>query len=436
MNGPDAAPSAAKCDGAPRPLIRVVTVHGTGDTSAEREGSKWYQIGSDFMTRLAEQLSALGYDLECIPFLWDGANSALARARAAAALQRELDAASRRGWVHVIGHSHGGNVANDAACRIAWREGRRRRKLASLITVGTPFLRTKVDAVEAGLKWAFAFVVLLGGLSALFASVTAHWSYWPFLAAILLAVPVAYRGLLRMRRARQPKRAYPEITAIRHPNDEAIAFLQHVENLDIKPFPRGSLGRATMPSAEFLGLVVTLLAAIYFAPGALEIARENSVAGSVDFYWTAIVLDTMYSASSFVLAYFAVRLVSLAALDWLSRGWINRTIAGVLKGLALGRDGGIKVGDTSPYSHYYGTQEIILDGDLAQRMSSNSADSTRRLFEKYRSSLFSFGADASNAVIEMARDAMTWDSLIHTTYFDQPEVAEMIAQQIVARERP
>ena len=30
---------------------------------------------------------------------------------------------------------------------------------------------------------------------------------------------------------------------------------------------------------------------------------------------------------------------------------------------------------------------------------------------------------------------MTWDSLIHTTYFDQPEVAELIAEHILAAER-
>jgi hypothetical protein len=54
------------------------------------------------------------------------------------------------------------------------------------------------------------------------------------------------------------------------------------------------------------------------------------------------------------------------------------------------------------------------------------------LFDKYRNSLFSVGADASNAVVEIARDSMTWDSLIHTTYFDQPEVLEMIAEAIAA----
>jgi hypothetical protein len=30
---------------------------------------------------------------------------------------------------------------------------------------------------------------------------------------------------------------------------------------------------------------------------------------------------------------------------------------------------------------------------------------------------------------------MTWDSLIHTTYFDQPEIADMIADYIVTQQR-
>ncbi len=48
-------------------------------------------------------------------------------------------------------------------------------------------------------------------------------------------------------------------------------------------------------------------------------------------------------------------------------------------------------------------------------------------------SLFTVGADTNAPLTNLATDAMTWDSLIHTTYFDQPEVAEMIAAHIVGK---
>jgi hypothetical protein len=56
------------------------------------------------------------------------------------------------------------------------------------------------------------------------------------------------------------------------------------------------------------------------------------------------------------------------------------------------------------------------------------------LLEKYRSRLFSVGADNADAMREIAVDSMTWDSLVHTTYFDQPEITAMLADHIAAEQ--
>ena len=40
------------------------------------------------------------------------------------------------------------------------------------------------------------------------------------------------------------------------------------------------------------------------------------------------------------------------------------------------------------------------------------------------------GSDSNSPLANLANDAMTWTSLIHTTYFDQPEVIDMIADYI------
>ncbi|HEV7689564.1 MAG TPA: hypothetical protein VGO52_02020, partial [Hyphomonadaceae bacterium] len=72
---------------------------------------------------------------------------------------------------------------------------------------------------------------------------------------------------------------------------------------------------------------------------------------------------------------------------------------------------------------------------VAQRMFEASTKATQELFNKYRGSMFAIGVNNSDAVNELATDAMTWDSLIHTTYFVQPEVADMIAGHIAENVR-
>src|SRR5262245_54267398 len=116
--------------------IAIVTVHGTGDTADSADGEKWFQKGSEFVTGLQGQLAANGVESEVHPHLWSGANSASERekgARSLAKLIRQL-AKTYRG-VHVIGHSHGGNVANDAACMLNWSLKKKKPKLASVTTV-------------------------------------------------------------------------------------------------------------------------------------------------------------------------------------------------------------------------------------------------------------------------------------------------------------
>src|SRR5262245_48986627 len=99
----------------------IVTVHGTGDTAEGADGQKWFQRGSQFSQRLLQNLSAQGVEGEIIPHLWSGANSAWDRERGANKLTdliRRLY--SRYDSVHIVGHSHGGNVANDAAVLLKW----------------------------------------------------------------------------------------------------------------------------------------------------------------------------------------------------------------------------------------------------------------------------------------------------------------------------
>src|SRR5689334_6477103 len=159
--------------GAGKPVI--ITVHGTGDTAKGPTGDKWFQNGSVFAGRLKEALGRRGVDAEIIPHLWTGANSANARENGARSLTKRIRQLAKEGRdIHVIGHSHGGNVANDAACMLSWHSKQRKPKLSSVTTVGTPFFRTHVTVSERVGAWAFVImtwlsILVVGGASLLFA---------------------------------------------------------------------------------------------------------------------------------------------------------------------------------------------------------------------------------------------------------------------------
>jgi hypothetical protein len=114
------------------------------------------------------------------------------------------------------------------------------------------------------------------------------------------------------------------------------------------------------------------------------------------------------------------------------RDGLNKAFGGALKSMAFGRDGDVTLSEVSTVSHTHPTDQVILRGQTQAAMQAMAADAAGTLIEKYRWSLLSVGTDPNAALKDLATDAMTWDSLIHTIYFDQPEVVEVIADRIAA----
>lgn len=133
-----------------------------------------------------------------------------------------------------------------------------------------------------------------------------------------------------------------------------------------------------------------------------------------------------------MVAYLTYRAFAALVLELSLRGLLNNTIGGALIAMAFGRDGDHRIDKVSTCSHSYGSQSDILDGEVADRMTANAAEASKRLFDRYRAAVFSVSADETNAINELAKDSMTWESLIHTTYFDQPEVADRIGDYIAS----
>ena len=125
-----------------------ITVPGTGDTEVLADREKWWQTGSPFQTALFDQLG-LAEHPGFTPFSWSGTNSERARRKAARLLIRELRQLDRDGVAfHLIGHSHGGSVIAEAML-IAARRRIRLDSLKSITTIGTPFIEFAFQRIAA-----------------------------------------------------------------------------------------------------------------------------------------------------------------------------------------------------------------------------------------------------------------------------------------------
>ena len=265
----------------------------------------------------------------------------------------------------------------------------------------------------------------------------------PSVIVLIFMFPLALRGIGRIRRAGRKARGDTSLFSIWHPNDEAIAFLMRVEELPIEPFPRWSFLRSSRTSAIVWGIRIVCAFPIagillILAGAGLSAIGASTVIWDMEVAVLGIVLIIYGLAAApivFAVVYILFRIAVALVLELGLRGTLNRSIGGVLKGLAFGRDGDNRIGNVAPCSHYYAAKKAILEGDLANRMLNASSKATQELFNKYRGSMFAVGVNNTDAINQLSTDAMTWDSLIHTTYFDQPEVADMIAGHIAESAR-
>jgi len=444
--------------------IAIVTVHGTGDTAASPDGPKWFQRGSAFTEQLKQRVEREGVDVDIVPHLWSGANSASAREAGAdrlAARIRQLY--NRYDGIHVVGHSHGGNVANDAAVLLKWglRRSERYERFDSLVTVGTPFfnqrtgwMQTLAGVIFLGIAW--GSVIFLPLMAAIFG----YMYFAPstpdertmglgVLVYVAIAAPCVWfmlgmsrQGIRRILRPKPGGKSSTSIFSIWHENDEAIAFLQRVEELQLEPFPRGSLFRGSRGAAIGIGVLMVIavgLANPFLYAIGLDLLDLRPEPGSEDFAIDLLgvaVVGFVLAPVVFTAVYLTYRGIIGGVVQELAvRGHMNRFVGGVMRGVAMGRDGDQILCGVGPRSHTHATEEHIVGGECASRMQERANCAAGQLIDKYRWSLFTVSGDTSASLTALTTDAMTWDSLIHTTYFDQPEVQEAIGSYVAAKVR-
>ena len=155
--------------GEPKPTCIITMVHGTWGNGffpkkhrpqhrswvrqlIGRSPRRWFDETSPFRKALESELEKENVSATFRPFLWSGANSVCARARAADELAKLIGSDPEQTRSVVIAHSHGGNVAFRAISKLGTRGSK-----IHLITLATPFLR--VFPTKFGLGFGDAGVV-------------------------------------------------------------------------------------------------------------------------------------------------------------------------------------------------------------------------------------------------------------------------------------
>jgi hypothetical protein len=147
-------------------MATIVTVHGTGATG-EESGPKWWQKTSACEAKLREFVEGSDDPLKYEQVIWDGKNSENARREAGRRLFARLLVLERRGEPYVvIGHSHGGSVIS-FALQLAARRGETLPAMRTWITVGTPFVHpekkkllfSRADTITRGMLIAGALLI-------------------------------------------------------------------------------------------------------------------------------------------------------------------------------------------------------------------------------------------------------------------------------------
>jgi hypothetical protein len=250
-----------QADAHARRLEVVLVVHGTfanpeRDAQSRWHQPQWWQSSGSFPKALDAALERHGSRARCIHTGraqahrledwrstwggWSGANSEVERRRAAYELAEHIRALQRDpgiARIHIVGHSHGGNVARRALRYLNDPHD----KLGTVICLGTPFLHFADKAAwrrwVSRVHWPMLMVlVVLAAVFWLVMMPRAGSGADEFSLYVLGAVAgAALYSLWRYARTSEASSDDPPAIAVRFERDEAILLLSLCAKLTAEP---------------------------------------------------------------------------------------------------------------------------------------------------------------------------------------------------------
>lgn len=453
----------------------VVTVHGTF-ASGPTAGDKWWQTGGPLEADILKYVRAQSGEIRIEPFVWDGANSEASRWKAANSL---LDAAlsyeKKQEPYSFIGHSHGGSVIA-YMLSLATLRGNQLPHMSLWSTVGSPFMAVKPSGFFLNRLLPYEKLTLLaticGGLLAFyFFSLRSNWPRVPLgeLVACILPAMIAFLIAWQNDRKRQfhtrdgHSLIVSSLFAARglclfHAEDEAINSLASASKARLRVFNSKFLTGISLSAVLLLTPVLFLFSFGLAAEVLIKIlgiaaTPAHSIAGYFD-RWTSAAdyVGSNYTdpflfgvlgralgynaqlallVAAFVVFCFAVFL----AVEW-GAGVVSRLLAERLNSLATfhvaqvayGSDGvGTVVRGSGPNAfeeNNFSRRLPIEIEEAVQRVADQAASKAiTELRRKLGGLIASVG---SNEHPGPGDHFLTWDELIHTTYFAISEMRVLL----------
>lgn len=435
-------------------MATIITVHGTGATGPE-DGARWWQRGSNFEKSFHELVeSADGSPVKWRPLIWDGANSLTSRQTAADALLKAMSLLEKAGEPYcVIGHSHGGSIMSRAVCQLAARR-REHPALKKMVTVGTPFLAGRPSLlyrllggherylIISGLTMMTFVWLLTGALIGWSKMFIMPLSMTPLaMGGLVIALTLSNIGQLSEFRARSWQRAdarfQSRFVPLWHSSDEAIGALGALKNCRPTIFTPTitetlTAWASTAVNAAMMAGVLWLVA----APGASPI-RDQYVQWAIKWgfegpmiYALAVVACTVVLFSIIPLPFWLGNLAGRVVSSKL-----NVSAAQAMRANGYGSDiPGITLTGTQPSPQWLKSPWKPLPGAIATAMEERSNVAASQSIARFRKGLVEFAVgDSADARAALAQ-YLTWDELIHTTYFADATFSRLLCYVIANSE--
>lgn len=474
-------------------MATVVTVHGTF-ASGPLEGDKWWQRGSPFAAYLQALVEGTDGELKIEPHVWDGFNSELSRRAAGEQLAEKLTTLDAAGEPYVVvGHSHGGSVVSAALLRLA-KQRVSLNAMQRWITVGTPFIKTRrqrflfsrLGVFGKAIYLTLLTFLVLGALAMFIQAETRGPFEWS-VAVLTFAGPIAlFYGGLRYLESRRSVRFNRRLLGLAsknfadrwlslwHAKDEAVQSLKAVKRLDVEIFSRDFAAS----SLNLLAVVIIPLLCLWTLnsePTMDAIAArvfplidavgndELYMSGGTNIFENAAVLfiGLLVIPAGFLLpgvtfsnlppiAEIGLLALGLAVLIGaavcltlafnglariVSHGLslvLNPMTLAQLKAVAYGSDTREDLAfDASEWPIWLDRGYPPLPHQVADDLEQASDHAIGHAIPKFRNIVECLAAaETPEATSDVLADYLTWQELIHTSYFEDESFAKLVAYAI------
>jgi hypothetical protein len=441
----------------------LVTIHGTGAGEPTEEEDSWWLEGGRFLGKLKERLDLDPSRVEIFPFLWDGGpNSEASRRQAGRRLYELLksyDAAGNN--YYLICHSHGGSVAYSALLQSV-DEDQPLERLKCWCTVGTPFLEYKRNKylwqrlggwqlwlyVMSATTSLFAPLLLLLPLIGIELSSSAEsrsetllfLSPWPLMHGCFLllerykarASSKSSLSWITEKQKETVEHRYSESwVGLCHPQDEAVSALSNIKDVNEEIVKHRFL-LPLIPISQFLLIIVWR-----FTP--LDTFTWEWLEEKLEYHFLLErVLYVVLLLGIIIGLGFFLKGIALSVGKPISR-WVNNAVWSSVRENVWGDDVNQEdVISIEAYPPNFEGKFKVMPDAIANSLNEHSSKSAIRTLVKVREILGmtkKINKDGSDT--EMGKGAMdirsdlsqslTWEELIHTSYFDVDSLIDLIA---------